>query len=95
MRKVCQKGIHNSWTTRKSGARYCLPCLEFNDAVRDYKRYGYLGPKRLAIVERELDFRVSVVDSQIASLQLEADSLRSQKDHWRKLATGKPEKEKK
>jgi len=92
IRKVCRKGIHNSWMTRESGARYCLPCLEFNDAVRDYKRYGYLGPKRLTIIKRELDFQLSLVESQIAELQLEARSLRSQKRQWTKVLTSKTKK---
>lgn len=89
MREICQKGLHRSWTTRKSGARYCLPCLEFNEAVRDYKRSGYLGPKRLAIIEKELDFQVSLVEEEMARLQAEANSLRSQKRQWRKIVATK------
>jgi hypothetical protein len=91
-RSVCKKGIHNSWTTRKSGVRYCLQCLQFNEAVRDYKRSGSLGSKRLAVIETELDFQVSLIESQIDLLQAKADSLRSEKDQWRKIVADKLEK---
>jgi hypothetical protein len=94
-RTICKNKLHNSWTTRKSGVRYCLQCLEFYEAVRDYKRKGTLGPKRLAIIEKELDFQVSVVESQIDLLQEKARSLRSERDQWEKIFTDKEKKKKK
>ena len=86
-RTVCQKKIHSSWVTRKSGARYCSNCLKFNDAIRDYKRKGYLGHKRLAIIEKELDLQVSAVESEIDLLQAKARSLKDDKAKWQKIVT--------
>jgi hypothetical protein len=91
-RSVCREGVHNSWTTRKNGDRYCLPCLNFKEAVRDYKRSGYLGPKRLTIIESELDFRVSLVEREIARLQEKAITLKEEKALYQKIVSSKLEK---
>lgn len=96
MKNVCKKGIHhNTWITRKSGTRYCLPCLEFAEAVRDYKRLGYLGSKRLSVIEKELDFQVSLVENQIAELVGQIVELRNEKIQFRNYYEKRIEERKK
>ena len=92
LRPVCKQGIHNSWITRKNGDRYCLPCLKFNEAIRDYKRTGYLGSKRLVIVESELDFRVSLVEKEIAKLEEKATTLKAEKAFYQKMVSSRVKK---
>jgi hypothetical protein len=88
--KYCRSGLHeDSWAFQSNGTRYCSTCYKYYDAVRDYKRYGYLGSKRLSDIESYLDSRIEFIAKQIQSLKNEMDSLRLEKAEYTIIAKTK------
>ncbi len=89
-REVCKNGLHeNLWFVRANGTRYCAPCYRYYEAVRDYKRTGHLGSKRLLDIETYLDSRMELIANEIQNLKNEMKSLQTEKAKYTIIAKTK------